>query len=175
MNSNQVVHHTFDLSFAGYRKVRCHLFADGLWIETENLVPWPGVLLRGGLDGIPSKCVRTDPQFPLDAQEWFPDAQINAAGVLLLFHGAKPTQNYTTQGWAEMESLLALCRIHAAVPHDIRPHDRKFGTANVKSLWHNGETYVRLADLAEFIRMGRLLDDSISGIIPDPIDCEASS
>lgn len=42
----------------------------------------------------------------------------------------------------------------------------------IKSIQHNGETYVRLADLAEFIRMGRLLDDTISGVLSDPVDQE---
>lgn len=44
----------------------------------------------------------------------------------------------------------------------------------IKTIEHNGEAYVRLADLAEFIRIGRMLDDAINAKLPDPIDCEAS-
>lgn len=37
-----------------------------------------------------------------------------------------------------------------------------------------GEVYDSIADIAAAVRLDRLLDDSISGSLPDPIDCEAS-
>lgn len=80
-------------------------------------------------------------------------------------HG-RPATEYRRPGYAG-DRIKA--RHNAAQP--VRPNGFDL-LQHISTIQHNGETYVRLADLAEFIRMGRLLDDTINGDIPEAVDQE---